>query len=82
MVVVGIYGAQFINMRGFITFALPFELNLQTSSAYIGDDCKFEIRLRSEILTKALSSDPTITPRNNDERRRNSIEDKSKCRRS
>ena len=82
MVVVGIYGTQFINMRGFITFALPFELNPQTGSAYIGGDCKFEIRLRSEILTKALSSDPTITPRNNDERRRNSIENKSKCRRS
>ena len=42
MVVIGIYGAQFINMIGFIPFALPFELNLQTGSAYIGDDWKFE----------------------------------------
>ena len=56
-------------MRGFITFALPFELNPQTGSAYIGDDCKFEIRLRSEILTKALSSDRTITLRNNVKKR-------------
>lgn len=69
-------------MIGFIPFALPFELDLQTGSAYIGDDWKFEFWLKSEILTKALSSDPTIAPRNNDERRRNSIENKSKCRRS
>ena len=31
-----------MNMIGFIPFALPFELNLQTGSAYIGDDWKFE----------------------------------------
>ena len=38
-----------MNMIGFILFALPFGMNPQTSSAYIGDDWTFDSSLGSSF---------------------------------
>ena len=38
-----------MNMIGVILFALPFGMNPQTSSAYIGDDWNFDSSLSSSF---------------------------------
>ena len=51
-----------MNMIGFIPFALPFGMNPQMSSAYIGDDWTFDSSLSSSFRICWLFVKMTLFP--------------------